>query len=157
MACRAVSLSNALVRELWLDASANKYTLPARAGCSYDTLKRRAMDLGLAPRREGGRLRICRATVRLMWLAGVSSREIGIKVGCSQSNVIRAAQAMALPPRGPQFSATMTLVEYQAVRLRLAMEGTVGAAANDPRQLGRVDSKGGRVKGFRLIRAQVAA
>lgn len=121
MVCRAVSLSNALVRELWLDASASKYTLPARAGCSYDTLRRRALALGLGPRRSGGRLRIDRSRLRLMWLAGVSAYQIGAALKCCQPNVIRAAQAMALPPRGPSFMASMTAAEFWAVELRLAM------------------------------------
>lgn len=140
MACRAVSLSNALVRELWLDASANKYNLAARAGCSYDTLARRALALGLSPRRKGGRLRIDRRLVRVMWLANVSSYGISTAVGCSQSNVIRAAQAMALPPRGPGFVARLTLAEFRDLRLHHDLTG----AARETAAVMKADEKSER-------------
>lgn len=129
MVHRVVVLSDAKVRVLWADASATRYTLPALAGCSYDTLRRRARALGLGPRKTGGRLRFNRRLVRLMWLAGVSSYEIASAVECGQSSIIRAAQAMALPPRGPGFLVRLSLTEFCEVRLRIEMAGSAQQGA----------------------------
>lgn len=151
MAYRDVTLTNALVRDLWLDASATKYTLPARAGCSYATLARRAADLGLGPRHRG-RLRIDRRMVRLMWLAGMSSYAISAAVGTNQSNIIRAVQAMGLPPRGPGFKARLTLVQFREGRLAFDLAGAARATA----AVMRADEKSDR-HFLRRERCKVAA
>lgn len=116
-------LSAARFRQLWADKSLTKDTLPAVAGCSYDTLQKRAVAMGLPPR-SPGRAKLGGLLFAEMWRAGVSATEMAAHFGASQTGVTRAALRLGLPGRGAGTQPLIGLSAFLELRLlrRMAVD-----------------------------------
>lgn len=112
------------VRRVWLDSELTLPQAAAAVGMSKDALQARAKDLQLPPRRTGRRERIrphMEHDFRLMWIAGVSAREIGTHFGCSYFSVINTAMRLKLEMRGSGYRPKMSLAQFFETRLAIAM------------------------------------
>lgn len=111
------------LRTLWLDYTISKDQAAARAGMSSRHMQDLAVKAGL-PRRPihcPPKVIVDQREFRMMWAAGVSTKDIAEAFGCYRKTVLREAHRMGLPPRHPGFTGTCTLDQYQATRLRLSM------------------------------------
>ncbi len=93
-------ISAAQVRALWSDQARNRHEIAAAAGCSYNALKKRAVNLGL-PARRSGRVPYIMDTplFRAMWAAGVIKADMGALLGVSHVSIGKAALRFGLPHR----------------------------------------------------------
>lgn len=125
-------ISTAEFRREWADQNQRLDDIAARHGREKQSLQRLAARLGL-PKRKGGR----KVTVgwpsdfNAMWDAGISSAEIGKRIGCVRTSVIKEAIRRGLSGRAKPWSPKMTMAEYvmQAAVARMAAEGRAHARA----------------------------
>lgn len=121
MAYRNIRVTDATVRKVWLDRSLTRYTMPAAAGCSYDTLRKRAAELGL-PKRIAGRPVVADLTnLVFLWNEGVPSRGIADTLGCDPSTVTKCAAKLGLARRDHRWRGKTTLADLIAKLTRNAM------------------------------------
>lgn len=130
MVCRKITpVSNATIRALWLDPDARMDSIAARAGCSYDTVRNRALAMGLPPRT------VLRDTThfhrtplfRAMWRAGVSAYAMARHYGVSQSAISRAAHKAGLPERKAGLQPPITLTGFVETLLAARMSAARAA------------------------------
>lgn len=133
MVCRVIRAKEADIRRVWLD---NELTLDQASvvlGMSKDSLRDRAVRLGLPPRKGGSRCVIRRKAepeFRLMWKAGVSARVIGARFGCSYFAVVNTAARLGLEMRGAGYRPKLTFDQYRERKLAAAM--SLAAAKERP-------------------------
>lgn len=124
MSYRTISAKTSEIRRAWLDPELTLPQAAASVGMSKDALQARARDLKLPARRTGRRERIrphMERDFRLMWIAGVSAREIGRHFKCSYFSVINTAIRLGLDLRGKGYRPRMTLAQFFETRLAITM------------------------------------
>lgn len=126
-----LKLSDARVRELWADPRLTKVTMPAKAGCCYNTLRVRARALGL-PERHPGRSNLRGPLFEALWRAGVASSEIAGLLGAIEGSIGRAAARAGLPPRGNGgWRPKMSLAQFQEQTRAAAFHARTAREARD--------------------------
>lgn len=115
-------IPNAVIRKAWLDPNLSKLEAGAVIGLSHVRLWVRATALGLPPRKCGRRPVIPEGELRVLWCAGVLSREIAALYGCPEASVRQAARRVGLPRRPMGYHETITLQEFRAALLRRSMQ-----------------------------------
>lgn len=116
MVFRVVRVSDAQVRGWWADRTVTKRTCQERCGLHWRTLKDRATALGLPPREDIREPMAWGPLFHEMWMAGVSSREIGVYFSRAASSVSRSAAMAGLPRRAPGPQPHVPMAEFLAAR-----------------------------------------
>lgn len=116
------TFSVAEFRRAWLNPAMTRPEIGAAFGISDLQCWRRAKDLGLPPRKMGGRPKRTPDTfIRAAWRAGVSSREIAERAGISVDTLYNRLQVLGLALRGAGKKPTLTITEFDALQLRQAL------------------------------------
>ena len=114
------------IRRVWLDERLTTAQAAAEAGLTRSNLWRRAMALGLEPRKNGRRFEIMDLPLfTRMWVAGVHGPTMAAYFGVTYSAVRATARRHGLEPRPLGTRPKVTLHDF----LQMELGARMGASA----------------------------
>lgn len=136
-------VSDDAIRAIWADESLRREEMEARVGLAQSCIWKRAKALGLPPRkrRRKGFAPFDEALFRRMWLAGVSSEDIGAQIGRHRTVVNDIGHRLGFPRR-PHGSAVTPMASFLADELRREMARTAAAEQAAMKARGMLNAPG---------------
>lgn len=157
---RGKVMSEAAFARLWADDTVTINEIAARLGVCRQAVSIRAAVRGLPPRKgryKRPRVEDQHPDIAPMWRANVGLRDMAAHFGCSHTAIIKAADRLGLPKRSGTRWDMISVEDYLALRLRIAMAASARETAAVLKNSQMVDRIIGSHKDRAAARERLAA